>query len=399
VPPEDDEGRSRLGPEEIVQFGRPHDDRPGRGRWVTRLLLACLVLAAVVVVVTRGSDHPTKARAAPAKPPPPIQVFSAGHALLGVTAGWELFARGRDDVIRIQMAAGRTTITYVPTLETGNPEVAFDVGAHEVVIRSADYVPGYVVPDGHQARLLSGALAGGGPLVPGPQPEQEFWVTTNSPAAPGLALVTLAGRRTGEPISFQSGGLQVPATAVSDGRGYVLVGTGDFTAYDVGPGWDRQVTSPILAVGPVTWLALHCNAALRHCRNEVVSAATGKGRDLPGPPLGQYYGFVWPPLGVTSPDGRMAAVLTSNNYAWETVHLVDLRTGAVKNLGITVGQTTGDQPPGGAASNESMVWSPDGKWLFVATTRGTIDVINARTGQVQSLGVTLPPVVQLAIRP
>ena len=95
-------------------------------------------------------------------------VTLAGHRLLGVTAGWELFARGPNELLRIQLAQGRITQTYVPPLETASPDVAFVIGAHEAVIRPSDLVPGYVVPDGGQARPLTGVLSDGGPLVPGP---------------------------------------------------------------------------------------------------------------------------------------------------------------------------------------------------------------------------------------
>jgi hypothetical protein len=50
-------------------------------------------------------------------------------------------------------------------------------------------------------------------------------------------------------------------------------------------------------------------------------------------------------------------------------------------------------------SEDSMVWSPDGRWLFVAASGGKLVVVNARTGQAEGLGVSLPPVDQVAIRP
>jgi len=94
------------------------------------------------------------------------------------------------------------------------------------VIRPSDLVPGYVVPDGGQARPLTGLLADGGPLVPGPVGSQVAWVTSGPPTAPALSLITLAGHRSGPSIHFQPGGPQVPSTAVSDGRGDVLVTDG-----------------------------------------------------------------------------------------------------------------------------------------------------------------------------
>ena len=149
-----------------MEFG---GGRSAGRRWVPRALLACLVLAAVAVVAVRGVGHQARpAATASAPPPPPMHVMIVGHPLLGVTAGWELFARGPDDLLRIQLAQGQITQTYVPSLETASPDVAFVIGAREAVIRPSDLVPGYVVPDGGQARPLTGLLANGGPMVPGP---------------------------------------------------------------------------------------------------------------------------------------------------------------------------------------------------------------------------------------
>ena len=162
-------GPDKDGRDEIVEFGsgRSAARRP-LPRWVPRALLACLVVAAVVTVAVRGVSHQARPAAKAPAPPPPMRVTLAGHRLLGVTAGWELFARGPNELLRIQLAQGRITQTYVPPLETASPDVAFVIGAHEAVIRPSDLVPGYVVPDGGQARPLTGVLSDGGPLVPGP---------------------------------------------------------------------------------------------------------------------------------------------------------------------------------------------------------------------------------------
>ena len=190
------------------------------------MLLACLALATVVTIAVRGAGHPARPAGQAPAPPPPLRVTTVGHPLLGVTAGWELFAHGTDDLLRIELARGRIIQTYVPALETASPEVAFAIGPHEAVIRPSDLVPGYVVPDGGQARPLTGLLADGGPLVPGPVGSQAAWVASGPPASPALSLVTLAGHRSGPSIHFQPGGPQVPSTAVSDGRGDVLVTDG-----------------------------------------------------------------------------------------------------------------------------------------------------------------------------
>jgi hypothetical protein len=387
-------GRDRH--DEVVEFGR---DGPGRrwgararlGRWGSRALLACLVVATAVTVAVREGGH--QARPA-AKAPPPVRVTSAGHRLLGVTARWQLFARGPDELLQIQLARGRITQTYVPPLESANPDVGFVIGADAVVIRSADLVPGYVVPEGQQARLLAGPLAGdGGPLVPGPAGAQAAWVTTGPATSPALSLVTLTGRRSGPSIQFPPGGPQLPSTAISDGRGDVLVINGDFEVYDAGPGWDRPVPGAVVAVGPADWLTVTCGPQqqYRSCRNEVIDTADGSRRVLPGPAAAsEPYFFTWPPTGVIAPDGAAAAVAESGRGGTQTVHLINLRTGAAKDLGV---------PLGGDSNERSMAWSPDSRWLFVAARDGKLVAVSARTGRPESLAVKLPAVDQVAIRP
>lgn len=391
------DGPGQGGRDEFVQFG----GRRFAGRhWAYRALLACLALATVVTVAVRGVGHPASTAAKESPPPPPPRLTTVGHRLLGVTAGWELFARGPDDLVRIEFAQGRIIQTYVPPLETASPDIAFVVGAHEAVIRPFDVVPGYLVADGRQARLLTGLLAGGGPLIPGPAGSQAAWVTSG-PAASALSLVMLTGHRSGPSIKFQPGGPQVPATAVSDGRGDVLVTDGDFGVYDTGPGWDRPLPGMVVAVGPATWLVDVCDVQYRHCRDEVVNAVTGSRRALPGSPAtGAPYYFSWPPTGVISPDGSTAAVAENGPTSRRlTVHLINLRTGAVRDLNVPIGGPGSDFPFGGGDNEQAMAWSPDGRWLFVAASGGKLVAINPRNGRAASLGVNLPAVDQVAIRP
>ena len=327
-----------------------------------------------------------------------MRVTTVGHRLLGVAAGWELFARGPDDLLWIELARGQITQTYVPPLETASRDVAFVIGAREAVIRPADYVPGYVIPDGHQARLLTGLLAGGGPLVPGPASAQAAWVPSGPPTSPTLSLVALTGQPSGPSIRFAPGGPQLPATAVSDGRGYVLVTTGSFSIYDAGPGWDRPVPGTVVAVGPATWLVVTCNPQYRHCRNEVVDVSDGARRVLPSAATAEPYYFSWPPTGVIAPDASTAAVAETGRRGGLSVHLIDLRTGATRDLNVPLGVPGSDLPLGGDSNDHSMAWSPDSRWLFVAAAGGKLVAVNARTGQAESLGVRLPAVDQVAIR-
>ena len=409
-PPHGDGSRQNTY-DEVVQFGR---DRSPGGRWLPRVALACLVLAAIIAVIVRGASHDSGHATETSHPAPAIRVITVGRSLLGVTAAWELFARGSDDLLRIQLAQGKISVTYVPQLQSATPDVAFVIGPHEAVIRSSDLVPGYVVPDGGQARQLTGPLAGSGPLVPGPAGSQAawVWVTAGLPTSPRLALVTLTGHPSGRTIRFAPGGPQLPVSAVSDGRGDVLVETASFSIYDAGPGWDRLVPGSVVAVGPTTWLVVSCNPLYRHCRDDVVDIADGTRRVLPGPAAGYPYDFFsWPPIGVITPDGStaavaetasgqpttgevksdggIAAVAGSARDSVLTVHLINLKTGANRNLGI---------PLGADFSDESMVWSPDGRWLFVAAADGKLVAVDARTGKAAILP-RLPAVTEVAIRP
>lgn len=179
-----------------MEFG---SRRPAGRRWASRALSGCLILAAVVTVVVRAVGHQARPAAKAAAPPPPLRVTMVDHPLLGVTASWELFARGPDDLVRIELAQGRVVQTYVPSLESASSDVAFVVGAHEAVIPPADLVPGYVVPDDDQARPLTGLFADGGPLVPGPPGSQAAWVVSGTLASPALSLMTFTGHRSGAP--------------------------------------------------------------------------------------------------------------------------------------------------------------------------------------------------------
>lgn len=374
---------------EVLEFGR--DRRAGRWR-ASRVLLVCLVIVTGFVVAVRSAGHQAASRTGAVPGPLPVRVISAGKRLLGVQAGWQLFARGPDDLLRIELARGRVTWTYVPPLETASPAVAFVVGAHEAVIRPFDLVPGYVVPDGGQARLLTGPLAGGGPLVPGPPGTQTVWAwaTAGPPASPGLSLVTLSGHWAGPRIRFPPGGPQLPATAVPDGRGDALVASGSSTVYDAGPGWDRAVPGTIIAVGPASWLTVACGALDSQCRYQVIDTADGARRLLPGAAFYDPYFVGWPPAGVIAPDGSTAAVPEYGLGGATTVHLMSLRTGITKDLSVPIGVPS--------STRESMAWSPDSRWLFVATTSGKLVAVNARSDQAQPLAVALPPVDQVAIR-
>ena len=303
-----------------------------------------------------------------------------GPRLLGVRASWELFGYGPGWVVRIQFASGRITRTAVPPLLSTGP-VSFVVGPHQVIIRPLDDVPGYLVPDGRPARLLPGALGGGGTVIPGPQ-HGTAWVQAGFQVT-SMPLVRMDGTRIGVFLRLPPGG---PWLAIPDGRGYVLVGAGGLGGlYDVRPGGLHRIAGMLAAVGPTRWLIVDCHASHR-CSNVVVDQAGGARRILPGPPAEPEPGA---PPGVIAPDGSAAAVMRVSGDR-VTLHLVNLVSGADQQISVSLDQ--------GSAEDQTLAWSPDSRWLFIVAAQGELVAINARSRHVEGLGVKLPPIGQIAVR-
>ncbi|HEY2509164.1 MAG TPA: hypothetical protein VGI58_21825 [Streptosporangiaceae bacterium] len=369
--------------EEIAEFGRGRT--PRRSPWLIRLLLGALLLATVGVAIGRyGTQPQTPPRQAS---PPPLRLHQTvtrlGPGLLGITAAWDIFARGPNDLVEIQPARGLITTTVVPALETGLPEVSFIIGAHEVLVSYPDLVPGYLIRDGAAPLTVTGPFRNGGPVIPGPD-RGHVWVLPGSVGNSELELVGLDGRLAGRSLLLRAG-QDLAGTAVSDGRGYVLLMGEDSRLYDVGPGFSRPVAGQVVAVGPTAWLAVSCHA--QRCRNLVVNPATGADRLLPGAAAQELY-WDWPPRGVVSPDGSTAAVIAEASTP--SVRLINMRSGTSRTLPV---------PMANSPANQVMVWSPDSRWLFLAASNGRLLALNARTGALQTFGGQLPNITQVAIRP
>jgi len=359
-----------------VQFGGREEGDRHRRPWLSGLLLVAVVVAAIGFLIAHYAPHHRMPR-------PAVAVTDTGKPILGVTAGWELFARGPDALVAIALAKGKVTRTEVPALESGNPGVSFVLGPHEVVIRSYDFVPGYVIRDGAPAQRLTGTMASGGQLIPGSVPGEAWQQASGSSTSP-LVLVTLAGRKVGPTITLR-GSESLAPTMTADGRGDLLVLSNLGQWYDAGPGWFHRVHGDVIATGPNHWLMLSCPHG-QPCRNVVVDTANGTQQTVPGIPL-RSATYIWPPNGVISPNGTMAAIMDSG--APPAVHLINLSSGADTRLALPVIQQPVD---------ESMAWSPDGRWLFV-TQDGKLIAVNDQTGRITNLGVTLPYVTQVAVRP
>lgn len=371
----------------------------GRGRlprwWpVAALVAAALVVASIVqhtrtpkapaVLATPShppvSTSPTTTSPAPSTShtPPAVSVRRIGPHLLGVTAGWQLVARGQDSVVRVELAKGRVTTTAIPTLNSGGT-VSFIVTRDRVIVRPWDPVIGYSIADSGPVRTLTGPLhTGGGPVFPGPD-ATHLWRQPDLGAGTAQ-LVGLDGRPTPTTITLPSSAY----ISSGDGAGYLLVG-GLGGVYDARPfGLRRITTGAVSAIGSTSWLTAECDETY-HCATVLIDRVTGERRVLNTPPIGN----LGPP-GVISPDGRMAALDDYSTDGAVSARLVDLTTGAERTL--KVAQST-DGNPG------TMVWSPDSRWLFVANIDSGISVVDARTGATRTLLPNLPNLSQLAIRP
>jgi hypothetical protein len=328
-----------------------------------------------------SSTPPAASAAVPARPSlPAVSVTTLGHPLLGVTAGWELFGRGPGWLVRIQPAAGRITRTAVPDLQSGGP-VYLVAGSDRVVVRPLDNVAGYVVPDGRPAKPMSPGLNLDGPVFPGPSPDQ-MWVRPADDHQPVMALATLDGRRLADFVPVPVGSSSLEASA--DGAGYLLY-PGIGGVYDARPGGLRRIsTGALVAVGPTGWLAVECDERYR-CQTVLISRANGLRRTVSDGELSR------DGRGVISPDGSTAAVMTSGPNGVVGLAVIDLASNRVLRIpGIAVSQETMDG---------AVVFSPDSKLLFVVTADGAVSVINPRTAAVSPLGISLPTLSQLVVRP
>jgi sugar lactone lactonase YvrE len=69
--------------------------------------------------------------------------------------------------------------------------------------------------------------------------------------------------------------------------------------------------------------------------------------------------------------------------------LVGLRSGLLRSLDVDLT---------GVAGEGSLVWSPDGRWVFCVDTTNRLVAVDVSSGAVSLLDPRLPSVSQLAIR-
>jgi hypothetical protein len=370
--------RFLAGPEEVLG-GHPSRRAPRWWLWLIPVAVAALVIA---VVAQRGKPAAAPASRAPTaseRATSPAVIPFALSELLDETGGWELFGRGLDSLVRLQIAEDRITRTAGVGLGSGGP-VSFVVGSNEAVIRPLDDVPGYAIPDGKPPRTLTGELGAGGLVLPGPDPD-DVWMQTGEASHASMTLVGLDGRPSDTSIPIPAGFSPYP---VADGAGYLLLAKTDGRGvYDARPGMRlRQVTTgDVLAIGPTRWLVREC-ASTHRCTTATVEWVSGT-RHV----LHDIDAYAYGTAGLISPDGATAAM---TDPVTGTVHLVTLAGGVDRPVDVFVDTRSADG---------AIVWSPDSRWLFVADRYGDLAAVERLTGQVRHFGTVLPELRQLAVRP
>jgi hypothetical protein len=390
-----------LGPAERSEHSAAQ--RRNRRPWY---LLAAALAGAVILVVALTHDtkrrtasppsHPRPASATDTAGPssaqpspvrsPSVTVTDLGHRLLDVPVDWEVFARGPDSVVRIDLAKGRVTSTAVRELNDGSG-VSFVVGPDRVMAKAFEDGSGYLVPDGHSARALPDAFRQSGPVLPGPDPNH-VWLETGARdgTATAMTLVTFDGRPAGPSIRFPDG----VGPAEPDGAGYVrFPATGGM--YDARPGGVKRMTSgALLATGPRHWLAEECDSEFR-CATKVTNRVTGAQRTLAAS-TGNY-SFAGYSDGLIAPNGSVAALVRDDGQEGRlTLSLFDLSNGAFRETGVDLNP---DQVFNGGGV---IAWSPDSRWLFIAAEAGQLLVLDPKSMRARELSGAVPFISQVALR-
>jgi hypothetical protein len=371
--------------------GRP----PATSRWLL-VAIPMIVIAVVVVGVVNQSGRKSATAAAtpssaatPATPGPlpyrapfstgaPVTVTELGHPILNVPPTWDLYGRGPYGVIvRIELAAGRITQTRVPRPST-TESTSFVPTPTGVLVQPPGGGPGYFVPDGRPVvPSLPGALAQAREILAGPD-RTHVWMRSGDNGTE-ISLVDLAGRPTGTSFQVPSDG----SGAVSgDGAGgLLLIDYGG--AYRLAPDGPHRITpGALIAGGPTRWLAAECDDRHR-CALVVIDRGSGSRRNLTsslaeGPDPG---------AGIISPDGSAAVLQRYDESSAQTLSMFNLDTGADATLPIP---NEGDL--------NSIVWSPDSRYVFIADLTGHIFVVDRRTSAIRDLELPIPDVTQLAFR-
>lgn len=421
----------------------PGSGGPGRWRWLA-LLAGFLVLVGVIVVQRRVSGPPSAApgietsspdsgsgpgpaRTAEPPIPPPLTTAPAtvtvtvtqlpaepagtpatpgpwttakaslttslAPSVLPRSPGWEIVGYGSQGLVRIDPSTGRVwLVDGPPIVEEWGAMTLVSSGGHTLIV--AGNSQRVLVPDAGPARtpyrLFGSALT----ALPGPDPAHVWTWDSSFDSGEGgskfvLHLVDWTEQPTGTAITLPSY-IEPLAVPVSDGDGYMLV-RGIGGTYDARPDGLTLVTSgDVIAAGPTGYLVYECGAQ-PGCSAVTIDRKTGTRATF-----GQQSLPVAHPRaiisGQISPDGAHAVYLVgpSGSNTTVAVHLFDMSTGEDRVLPVTVEMTN--------ASGSVLGFSPDGRYLAVASPAGRIDVLDTSDAAVFHLPWDVPPVQNLVTR-
>jgi hypothetical protein len=382
-------------PEWLEAGPRPPSPRPPPWRrWSvvpTAALLTVVVAAAGALFLDSPAgqgDRDTAPQASTVPPTPLASTISPGPPVVSrgpqlADAGrWELYGRSETEVVRLELRSGRMTRTPVPPLSAEGP-VSFLPTGTGILVRPVRGVAGYEVPDGRVAQPLPAALGRGGVMLPGPQPDQVWISGTSRFSSRGEMLLA----------SLSAGWVRVqaslPATTIgpvqSDGAGSYYVGSTGGTYVRVPGGYRRISTGTVLAASRGSLLTAECDQKLQ-CRHLLVDRRTGSRRPVRLLPTFDA-GLALVSL---SPDARYAAVAYRLGTQSPALHLIDLRTGADRE--VVAGS-------GAALATGSVAWSPTSDYLAVVGAQGRLLIVATATAENVPLGAESPTVAQVASAP
>lgn len=365
--------------------------RPSRGRryWYAGGV-ALLVAGVLAAALHRSSEHRSPAAAsspgtgatgaASALPGTPT-VLARGLPRLGNV---QLFVRAANAVLQLDFAAGTTTSTPLPVLQSTGP-VTFLATSTGVLVRPLDAVAGYFVPDGQPARALTGPLATAA-VLPGPD-RDSVWAEQD---AAGLLQVYVPTAAPGRVLPLPNDLGPLWGSPLADGSGYVLL-SGAKGTVDVRPDGAHRLpavlaTGTVLAAGADRLLVATCSTwpAPRRCPVELVRLPDGLVQ-----PLGRPLYDLNQSSGVVAPDHASALIYQPGVDGQTNAELVALPSGAAIGAPVNVDANV---------LAGSVSFSSDGRWAFLAGADGALVVLDARTGARQRVDVELPYVYQVAVR-
>lgn len=371
----------------------------GRSGWARVLVVvAAGALIAGLVVLRHQTVATPVPTPTPTEPPPSTTLLSptpssasetdqepsssTGPGTSAIVQGlsgaqFDIVGYGPKGVLRLNSHTGSVTLTPVPLTETTTP-VDLLVGPDRILVHPGNDEASYIVFDGYTvAGPAAPVLAASGPIVPGP--DDMLWRPIESHGVTEMWLVDWVGTPRGISIAMPADAKGVPEP---DGRGFLLFRTAQGVVDATPSGTHRLTAGTVLAVGAGYYLTLEC--ARPGCKASLVRADGSVVRSFAFSTAGLDTAAE---TGIISPDGEYAAIPTAAG----SVGIVNLTQtgGTIARISVTLPKSYGYR---------SLAWTDDSSWLFIASADQRIYAVNPRTGLVNALSSTLPPVTQIGIR-